>query len=153
MQSITSCTIKISSKIVQKNYTKTPWSTGVVSVLSSPKQTQQEEHGHTLASVTSKVSDQVTHWSLTLHEHRCKRSTLIFLLKFRCARFCWNLCSSCLRSSSVNLPTLLVSIPYTGDEFPPPTCIAVDLCTQSRNQMTMKISKDSPFFSSRGISE
>ncbi len=66
----------------------------------------------------------------------CGRSTLIFLLKFRCVLFCWNLCSNCLRSSSVNLPTLLVS-PYMGDKFPPPTWITVDLCTEAHNQIVM----------------
>ncbi len=80
----------------------------------------------------------------------CKRSTLIFLLKFRCARFCWNLCSSCLRSSRVNLPTLLVS-PYMGDKFPPPTVITVvDLCMEAHHPMALWIRKVHIFLSSRG---
>jgi hypothetical protein len=96
-------------------------------------------------------------WSIALHQPNfcpqnkpkldarvvdCEKYTLIFLLKFLCVLFCWNLCSNCLRSSRVNLPTLLVS-PYIGDRFPPPTCVTVDLCTKDHHQMATKIREDS----------
>ncbi len=92
-----------------------------------------------------------THQSWMLG-NSCGRSTLIFLLKFRCVLFCWNLCSNCLRSSSVNLPTLLVS-PNMGDKFPPPIWITVDLCTEAHNQLVMELSRDSFFLVSKRISD